>query len=343
MICPGSLNAEKDLPNTTSKYADEGTFLHDEVNKVITGRITQVDHLSADHQEGVDLAAAYYFELKNGGEVIKELHERAFSLDFIFSGMKGTVDSLLITFTDSDNTYDLHIIDFKFGKGVLVNAYKNYQLLMYYLGAVNDPEVVQLLAGKTYNIHLHIVQPYKVNTTWTLTSEERVFYNDLKMYKDVVKECNLPDAPRVASVKACQFCKAKPTCKTLATYVPTVQVDLNSLTDSEIADIYDKKDLITMYVKSVEEFLKSRLEQGAFLNYTLKPKLTNRKWDMSAQEYLTQHLGEAAFDVSTKLIGITKAEKILGKNIVDNLTIREVGNNEIVKLNTEPYHEYFYN
>jgi len=29
MLCPGSLNAEKDLPEQTSVYAEEGTMLHE--------------------------------------------------------------------------------------------------------------------------------------------------------------------------------------------------------------------------------------------------------------------------------------------------------------------------
>ena len=38
MLCPGSLMAEKDLPVTTSVYAEKGTMLHDRVNRLITGR-----------------------------------------------------------------------------------------------------------------------------------------------------------------------------------------------------------------------------------------------------------------------------------------------------------------
>ena len=68
------------------------------------------------------------------------------------------------------------------------------------------------------------------------------------------------------------------------------------------------------------------------MNYTLKPKLSNRKWNDDAYDYLVENLSEEAFEVSNKLIGITKAEKLLGKEVVNKLTIREEGDNEIVKM-----------
>ncbi len=90
-----------------------------------------------------------------------------------------------------------------------------------------------------------------------------------------------------------------------------------------------------MYVKSVEEHIKNKLEQGSFLNYALRPKLSNRKWNDDAYDYLVENLNEEAFEVNKKLITITKAEKLLGKEEVNKLTIREEGHNEIVKISDE--------
>ena len=338
MLCPGSLNAEKDLPETTSVYAEEGKLLHDRVNKLITGNTAWLHGLETDQKDAVYSAAEYYFDLlKEAETVIKEIHEKTFDLSFIYPEMKGTADSVLITFEPTTDSYDLHVIDYKFGKGVYVNAYGNYQLLLYCLGVISDPEIEGLLNDKKHNVHLHIVQPYKSNSVWSLNDieAEDLVFSDLVMYQNIAKECYKPNAPRIASKKACQFCKAKSTCPALAKFVPDTKTKLGELSNEQIAAIYDNKDLITMYLKSVEEHIKNRLEQGSFMNYTLKPKLSNRKWNDDAYDYLVENLSEEAFEVSSKLIGITKAEKLLGKEVVNKLTIREEGANEIVKISDE--------
>ena len=361
MLCPGSLNAEKDLPEQTSIYAEEGKMLHSRTEEYIRNylRLTEtqklnylynaktphnsdyltfwVDDLSEDQIEAVQEAGDYFNKLKDVEDtfVVYEAHEKKYSLSFIYHDMKGTVDSLLITLNEKTGIYDLHVIDYKFGKGVLVTADQNYQLLLYYLGVVNDPEIEELLQDKKYNVHLHIVQPYKMNSVWSLNETEKLLFSNLEMYQDIAQKCYKPDAPRIASKKACQFCKAKPTCPALAKFVPDTKTKLGELSDEQIATIYDNKDLITMYLKSVEEHIKNKLEQGSFMNYTLKPKLSNRKWNDDAYDYLVENLSEEAFEVSSKLIGITKAEKLLGKEVVNKLTIREEGANEIVKISDE--------
>lgn len=334
MICPGSLNAEKDLPHTTSVYAEEGTMLHDKVNQLITGGLLWDSGLDKDQKEAVYDAAGYYVDIIRTNNVlpVKEIHEQTFDLSFIYPGMKGTADSVLITLNEETDSYDLHVIDYKFGKGISVNAHQNYQLLLYYLGVVNDPEIEELLQAKKYNVHLHIVQPYKFNSVWSLNDTEKLLFSNLEMYQDVAQKCYVPDAPRVANKKACQFCKAKPTCPALASFVPNTKTKLGELSDSEIANIYDNKDLIAMYIKAVEDHIKGKLEQGSFMNYILKPKLSNRKWNDEAYDYLLGALGYNAFETSKKLITITKAEKALGKEVVSGLTIREEGENEIVKI-----------
>lgn len=334
MICPGSLLGEKDLPHTTSVYAEEGTMLHDKVNQLITGGLLWDSGLDKGQKEAVYNAAGYYIDIIRTNNVlpIKEIHEQTFDLSFIYPGMKGTADSVLITLNEETDSYDLHVIDYKFGKGISVNAHQNYQLLLYYLAVANDPEIEKLLQDKKHNVHLHIVQPYKFNSIWSLNDTEKLLFSNLEMYQDVAQKCYAPDAPRVADKRACQFCRAKPTCPALAKFVPNIKFKPNELSDSEIANIYENKDLIAMYLKAIEDHIKNKLEQGSFMNYMLKPKLSNRKWNHDAHGYLINILGDDAFEVSKKLITITKAEKTLGKEVVNNLTTREEGENEIVKI-----------
>ena len=60
------------------------------------------------------------------------------------------------------------------------------------------------------------------------------------------------------------------------------------------------------------------------------PKMSNRKWRDEAESILRDKLGEDAYE--KKLIGIGRAEKLIGKDEVNRLTKKELGENQIVKL-----------
>lgn len=330
-LCPGSLNAEKDLPNTSSKYSDEGTMLHDRTNQFLTNNreLTKwKEGLNDEQIKAVLSAVSYYNDIVNTAFETTSFHERKFDLSFIHKEMKkGTVDCMVIT------PEDIHVIDYKFGKGILVRAKDNYQLVLYYIGAMNDSKVKQILGDVKRNVHLHIVQPFRENSSWSLNDDELEFYSNIDMYREVAIKCYSDTAERVASKKACQHCKAKVNCPALAAFIPDTKTNFNLLSDIEIANIYDNRELISLYMKSIEEHIKNKLDTGSFLDYTLRPKLSKRKWNETAEDYLVQTLDDKAYEVTKKLIGITKAEKLLGKEAVKSLTMKEEGENEIVKIN----------
>lgn len=357
MLCPGSMEAEKDLPYKTSIHAETGTMLHDRVNQLITAENTDwIEGLTDEQQIAVVNAAAYYNNLKFGTlEIVKEIHEETFSLKFLMDGMQGTADSVLIMYDKDTNRCHIHVIDYKFGVGVPVKAHNNYQLMLYALGVYMHPEISNIVRYKCNlgsnqqpfrftTAHLHIVQPYLQNSRWDLTPEELtslVTGSRMQLIKQAIVNANEPDAVRIPSTKACQFCRAKPTCPALNAMLPAVdksedkyliEAKVRLLTDDEIANIYERKDIINMYLKSIEEYIKERLLKGEFANYKLRPKLSNRKWNVEAEEFLVDKLGDKAYEVTKKLIAIGKAEKILGKNAIKDLTVRVEGEDEIVKI-----------
>ena len=357
MLCPGSMEAEKDLPYKTSIHAETGTMLHDRVNQLITAENTDwIEGLTDEQQIAVVNAAAYYNNLKFGTlEIVKEIHEETFSLKFLMDGMQGTADSVLIMYDKDSNRCHIHVIDYKFGVGVPVKAHNNYQLMLYALGVYMHPEISNIVRYKCNlgsnqqpfrftTAHLHIVQPYLQNSRWDLTPEELtslITGSRMQLIKTAIVNANEPSAVRIPSTKACQFCRAKPTCPALNAMLPAVdksgdknliEAKVRLLTDDEIASIYERKDIINMYLKSIEEYIKERLSKGEFANYKLRPKLSNRKWNVEAEEFLVDKLGDKAYEVTKKLITIGKAEKILGKNVIKDLTVRVEGEDEIVKI-----------
>lgn len=359
MLCPGSLNAEKDLPVTTSVYAEKGTMLHDRVNKLINGHKDWKKDLPEDLQEITKKAQEYFYSVKLDKETIIDLHEKRFNLDFLtppFEDMGGTVDSMVLCYNKKDKTYELHVIDYKFGMGVRVEAYENYQLMLYLLGALNDFNFLKILEDnipkfKATNIHkylkvfLHIAQPYLSDSCWELREDELkslLYGKRINFIKNVIDNAYSEEAVRIPSKKACQFCRAKATCSSLADTVPkidnikdkeTILARIRLLSDAEISNIYDKKDVIILYLDSIEEYIKNRLSEGSFADYELQDRLSNRKWTDTAEEHLIKLLGDSAYETTKKLISITKAEKLLDKKDIINLTTKEVIDKKIVKQN----------
>jgi hypothetical protein len=354
MLCPGSLNAEKDIPNITSVYAEKGTMLHDRVNKLITGHTEWKTGLSEDLIEIVKYAQEYFYSVKHNKKTIIDLHEQKFNLDFLtppFEEMNGTVDSVVLCYVEEDDKYELHVIDYKFGMGVKVEAYENYQLMLYALGVLNDGNILEVLKRnipkfkekyihKFLKVYLHICQPYISDSCWELRQEQiqsLLYGKRYELIKNVIIKAFSSDAIRIPSKKACQFCKAKATCNSLASNLPiTDNMDksianarIMTLTDDEIRTIYDKKDMIILYLDAIEEYIEKRLSEGSFTGYEFQDKLSYRKWIDTAEKHLVELLGDDAYE--KKLIPITKADKLLSKDNMNKLTTKEVIGKKIVK------------
>jgi len=350
MLCHGSLNAEKDLPEQTSTYAQMGTLLHErtalyheylkfsEATKLQYNEQAKVkwsDGLFEEDKNAVVDAANYFQKLKNEKShtvILGEFHEMKCDLSFIYPDMKGTADSVLLLLDIKTQNVEVHVIDYKFGKGVVVDAYKNFQLLMYAVGVLHDEKIKKRIAGKQYSVHLHIVQPFIRNSRWDLSLIDTVCYiNNIDRYKKIAEACYGPNAKRTPDKKACQFCKAKPTCYALAKTVPKLDTDVFDLEDDEISKIYDNRDLIKMYLTSIEEYIRNKISTTGFDGYDLVPKMSNRKWALEANKELPKLLGDSAYEITKKLIGLGKAEKLLDKETMSKLTIKEVSGDEIVK------------
>jgi len=359
MLCPGSLNAEKDLPEQTSTYAQMGTLLHErtaiyheylkfsEATKLQYNEQAKVkwsDGLFEDDKNAVIDAANYFQKIKNEKShivILGEYHEMKCNLSFIYHDMKGTADSVLLMLDIKTQNVEVHVIDYKFGKGVVVDAYKNFQLLMYAIGVLHDEKIKKRIDGKQYSVHLHIVQPFIRNSRWDLTLIDTVCYiNNIDRYKKVAEACYDPNAKRTPDKKACQFCKAKPTCYALAKTVPKLDTDVFDLEDDEISKIYDNKDLIKMYLTSIEEYIRNKISTTGFDGYELVPKMSNRKWTQEANKELPKILGDNAYEITKKLIGLGKAEKLLDKETMSKLTTKEVSGDEIVKTKFKKIENY---
>lgn len=212
----------------------------------------------------------------------------------------------------------LHIIDFKYGLGVLVNATDNSQLKCYALGALDT-------FGDLYDIKrikLSIYQPRRDNVdTFELTKADLLKWAD---------EILAPTAKLAYEGKGefnagnhCQFCKVKATCRKRAEYsmelakydfaaAPTLDAD-------EIAEILPKADALVSWTEDIKAYaLQQALFGVKYPGYKLVEGRSNRKYtDETAVAETVSRAGYEPYE--KKLLGITAMQKQLGKKKFDEL------------------------
>lgn len=222
----------------------------------------------------------------------------------------GTGDCLII----ADKS--LHIIDFKYGLGVLVDAYENPQMMLYALGALR-------IFDSLYDIEevsMSIFQPRRENvSTWSIP------VSDLKQWaKETLKpKAELAYAGMGDYVPGtwCQFCKAAVKCRArvearmeLAKYefaLPPL------LSDEEIEEILGKLDDLTKWANEVIAYAQdAAINHGKhWTGFKVVESKTNRKYTDEAA--VIEAANAAGYhDIYKKsLISITEMEKLMGKKI----------------------------
>ena len=220
----------------------------------------------------------------------------------------GTGDCLII----ADKS--LHIIDFKYGLGVLVDAYENPQMMLYALGALR-------IFDSLYDIEevsMSIFQPRRENvSTWSIP------VSDLKQW---AKETLKPKAELAYAGKGeyvpgawCQFCKAAVKCRARA----DARMELAKyefalpplLTDAEIEDILGKLDDLTKWANEIIAYAQdAAINHGKhWTGFKVVESKTNRKYTDEAA--VIEAANAAGYhDIYKKsLISITEMEKLMGK------------------------------
>lgn len=324
--CPGSANAERNLPNTTSIYAAEGTAAHALGEKCLLNDVTpdyykgemietemQNFEVDAEMIEAVRVYVDHCAPMING----KHLVEKKLDLPFLGPEEKGTADFISI------HDRDLHVVDYKHGKGVPVDAIGNVQGLCYGLGAS------LLFKQETWcNLVITIVQPRAYHDdgpirTWKVSRGELIDY--MIEFAATSIQTEDPNAPRIAG-SHCRFCKAKAQCPTNMQLVEETlrmdfsdpdskPVDPQNLTDEEILDIvFNKVKIIEQWCQSLKDYAQKKAEvgepiPGSKLVATRAKRIF--KDPAMAEQVLFQRFGEDVYE--KKFVSAPKMEKIIGK------------------------------
>lgn len=220
----------------------------------------------------------------------------------------GTGDCIII----SDST--LHIIDFKYGQGVLVEAENNPQMMLYALGALEIYDGLYDIE----NISMTIYQPRRENiSTWTIpVSKLREWTENIlipkaeKAYKGEGDYC---------TGSWCTFCKAAVKCRARAEEkLKLAECEFKApplLTDDEIEDILGKLDDLTKWANEITAYAQdAALNHGKeWRGFKVVEGRSNRKY--TDEDAVAEAAKAAGYTDIYKqsLISITEMEKLMGK------------------------------
>lgn len=347
--CTGSPLLEKEFPDTTSVYAQEGTLAHElcefKLKKYTTvmpkGAYTRVHNkimkseLWQNEMEGTsETYLEYVKSIMLACEIAPAvLIEKRVDFSRYVSEGFGTADCLIL----AGDT--LHVIDYKHGKGVVVDADHNPQMMLYALGAMNELSLLY----RFKSVHMVIVQPRVNNISeFTMTADELVEWGE-----SVVKpkaEAAISGNGTFEAGDWCRFCRAKQQCKT--------RYESNDSLYPELSERHDPR-LITL--KELGEYLKRGKDMAAWLEdmreYALSESLAGADvpgWkavegrgsraftdtDEAVDTLIKNGIDESVL-YERRVLTLAQMEKAVGKKafgeIVGNLVVKNPGKPTLVE------------
>lgn len=340
--CPPSARLCENIPNPSSVYAKEGTQAHSvcewKLNKLLNPKYKTKKPAVADAEmENCTDAYRDFIEEELNAALAKTKDARLFieqQLDFqdyVPEGF-GTSDAVII----DDDT--LHVVDFKYGKGVPVSAEDNPQLRLYALGAY-------LALGSIYDfeyVKTTVFQPRLDSIeSETLTVEDLLNW----AYNYVKPRAKLAYAGE-GEFKVgdhCRFCRAGGNCRARAVEAFSViemsETEPALIDDSEIPAILDKLDSAEKWIKAVREYAEEKaIHEGVHWDgYKIVEGRSIRK--ISNQLAAVDLLEKEGFNLdevtTTTLKGITDLERTLGKSkfnsLLGHLVVKPAGAPKLVK------------
>jgi len=339
MRCPGSTTVNQDTKS--SSYAIEGTLCHEIV----------ADHLEKQLYE-LNKNNPLFLSFEDGvrnelGEAIQQCLDYTFGIvaQYKFGtatlfieapvSLQGYTEALMCPdLADVYGTADLiimvpsekivHVIDWKFGKGVEVFP-DSEQVFAYGAAALKHINLMQ----KYDKVYLHIGQPrlysgeqFKVHET---TPTELYSWMASELVP-ALQACNVTSPPFVPSLKACQWCVLKATCaarydlaQQTAQDVFRIHAELPKVkTPEELADFLGRARDLTAYISEIEGYVVKTLKSGGTITgLKMVEGRSIRQWvDAKAFfQWAQKNVPDIEVFEEPKLVSPAKAEKLVKRKL----------------------------
>lgn len=340
--CPPSARLEDSFPDTTSEAAKEGTLAHSicelKLSKLFTDKNMSSKTFTGRHNK-LKKDPLYNPEMERfTDEYVDYIKDLAFAmpgppmvaiekkLDYGTYAKEGfgTGDCILL----QGNT--LHIIDFKYGKGVPVSAEDNPQLKLYALGAIAEYGFLYPIS----EVVLHICQPRLHSfTRFEIPAQDLITWGN-EVVKPVAELAYKGEGAFVEGswCDSC-FCKVAGTCRKRAENNITVMDDaidpitgaikeVPTLSNDEVGAILKKAQFLKKWVEKLEKYAHTSLLSGDSIpGWKLVEGRSNRAF--SDEEQLVKALSENGIDQALlyekKLLALTAIESIVDKDTWDRV------------------------
>lgn len=332
LACTPSAQLELKFPATSSSYAEEGTHAHsvaelttrywlgfikeDEYENELN-KLKKSEYYNAEMQEcAVAYAKFVLARLEEAKKVCPDpvviLETKLDFSKYVPQGF-GTGDCVII----SEPT--LEVIDFKYGKGVRVEAEDNPQMMLYGLGALEQ-------YGDLYDIkdiRMNIFQP-------RLSGESSYCEKTVKDLTTWAKKVVVPAARLAAkgegdfnpSEETCKFCRAKHCCRARAD--KNLELFDNGpdpllITPDEAGSILEKAKDIESWLADLKTYVTTTITNGGEVKgWKMVEGRSNRKitdTDLAAQAFIKAGYEEALL-YERKFATLTQLESAFGKKAV---------------------------
>ena len=322
--CPPSARLCEKYEDTGSEYAQEGTDAHSLCEYKLKQALGMTaadptENLSFYNEEMEQCAldyAAYVLELvedakKSCKDPVVLIEQQLDFSRFVKDGF-GTGDCLIV----ADKI--LHIIDFKYGLGVLVDADNNPQLMCYALGALATYDCLYDIQ----NVKLTIFQPRRANiSTFEISKESLMEWADGFLKPTAALAYN--GEGEFNAGDHCQFCKVKATCRKRAEYnMELAAYDFEqpaNLDEAEIAEILPRIDCLVTWANDIKDYALQQAMSGTeYPGFKIVEGRSVRKYtdDKAVASIVT----DAGYDpYEKKILGITAMTSLLGKKKFEEL------------------------
>jgi hypothetical protein len=382
ITCPGSIHMEKDFPNTTSAFAAEGTAAHELAALCLdTGRdpddfegywvdiyspegqppLRKIDGPPADAKENqwwivdnemIDAVTVYVEHIRGIVDRLPDAEpeiEQRLDMTHLDPEIFGTGDATI--YSESEKT--LYVIDYKHGKGQVVEVNENPQLRLYGAGAAKRYHNRPL-----ERVVLTVIQPRAPHAKGPVRSEEIDVLDMFEFEFEVeeaaqnVRQAEM-DATHDTMTKAvwentylsagghCGFCRAQAVCaKARERSLSVAQAefgevgeavtlsDHTKMTSDQLAAVLMEVSILKSWLNAVETHAHAEACAGRMpTGFKLVPKRATRKWadEQQAQKLLCARFGKETVmpTPEPELLSVAKVEKAVGarkfKTFLDEL------------------------
>lgn len=315
--CTPSAVLETKFPDTTSEAAKEGTLAHELCEIKLSDKKTDKAHAWIKEQplyakEMESYTNAYVEEIDRlkmsfDSEPFFAI-ESKLDLSAYIPGGFGTADAVLI------GGKKLIIADFKYGKGVKVDAEKNPQMMLYALGAYEKYRILYPIE----EVQMEIIQPRIDNY-----SSYSCSLKELLKFGEEVKEKAETAIKGKGEFKPgdwCRFCRARAKCKARADYNVQLAFAADTspelLTDEQIGEYLKKGEDVASWLSDVKGYaLKACLAGKSIPGWKAVRGRSIRAFDdadAAFQDAIKAGVEEAML-YERKPISLSALERLMGK------------------------------